>query len=285
MSHNEERVEAWKEGVAAMISGITYGISSVLAGSPLDVVKTKMQIMHEYKAKGILQTTKTVYSKYGIKGFFKGASGPLIGSSIFRASQFASFEYFYTKTKDNKLLTKSIPFSAGLEYRVVIGGFIAGTCRAIIECPFEYTKVRRQTNQSWVKTHLYYGFRATWCKATGMLVTYFVIIDSFRRNTKAFESKFELFVLNGTCATLGNLFIWPFEIVKNKVQSHNIKHYSIISEIKSNVKNNGVAHGLFRGAGAGLGSVFIRNGVSMIVMQYCQKSLTKLGFRKQPNKS
>jgi solute carrier family 25 carnitine/acylcarnitine transporter 20/29 len=146
MTHNEKRSSWGKEGLAALISGVTYGITNVIVGSPMDVVKTKMQVFEEYKSKNAFQSAKLVYQRYGIKGFFKGITGPLIGSSVFRAVTFASFEAFYTKVKDNKFLTSKIPFTYGLELRVIIGGIISGTSRAIIECPFEYTKVRRQTN-------------------------------------------------------------------------------------------------------------------------------------------
>lgn len=279
MSHNEKRGEWWKEGLAALISGVTYGVTNVLAGSPMDVIKTKMQVFEEYKAKNSFQSASLVYKRYGIKGFFKGITGPLMGSSIFRAVQFASFEAFYTKVQEDKFFTQKVPYTFGLEIRVICGGIISGSCRAIIECPFEYTKVRRQTNQTWEKGHLYYGFRATWLKAVGMMTTYFCIVDTFRRNTSSFKSKFMLFLVNGFSAAFAFVVIWPFEIVKNKIQTANIKHYSIVKEVSKNVRENGLAKGLYRGAGPGLGSVFIRNGASMIVMQQCQKLLTKVGFR------
>lgn len=42
-------------------------------------------------------------------------------------------------------MKSKIPYSGGLEYRLMIGAFSAGVVRAIIECPFEYVKVNRQT--------------------------------------------------------------------------------------------------------------------------------------------
>lgn len=34
-----------------------------------------------------------------------------------------------------------IPLTNGLEVRVILGGTMAGTCRALIETPLEYAKV------------------------------------------------------------------------------------------------------------------------------------------------
>lgn len=36
---------------------------------------------------------------------------------------------------------KKLPFTGGLELRVIIGGLVSGTCRAIVETPLEYAKV------------------------------------------------------------------------------------------------------------------------------------------------
>ena len=42
MSHNEKRTTWWKDGLLALISGSTYGITSIIVGHPFDTVKTKM---------------------------------------------------------------------------------------------------------------------------------------------------------------------------------------------------------------------------------------------------
>lgn len=40
-------------------------------------------------------------------------------------------------------MTKKIPYTAGLEPRVIAGGLVAGLARSVMECPFEYAKVKR----------------------------------------------------------------------------------------------------------------------------------------------
>ena len=39
-----------------------------------------------------------------------------------------------------------IPFTFGIEARVILGGIISGACRSIIECPLDYTKVNIYDN-------------------------------------------------------------------------------------------------------------------------------------------
>ena len=134
MTHNEKRSNSWvKEGMAALISGVVYGISNVLTGHPLDTVKTKMQVVKEYAGKSAYQTIISIFQKEGFIGFYRGCVPPLIGSSIFRALQFAVFEAFYTKYQHDKYLTSKIPYTMGLEPRIIFGGMLSGTCRALVD--------------------------------------------------------------------------------------------------------------------------------------------------------
>ncbi len=50
------------------------------------------------------------------------------------------FEACYTAL-DVPAWRAEIPFSGGLQYRVVLGGIVASSARAVIETPLEYAKV------------------------------------------------------------------------------------------------------------------------------------------------
>ncbi len=279
MTHNEERTHWYKEGLAALISGIVYGVSSVIAGHPLDTVKTKMQVIAAYEHKTTIQSAIHLFRTEGLIGFYRGCVPPFCGSSIFRSIQFAVFEAFYTKYQKDKYLTKKIPYTFGLEPRVIFGGILAGTGRALVECPFEYSKVKGQTGQKWHFNEVYRGFKPVWINAVGMLTTYFTCVDFFRRNTNTYKTKYGIFIMNGLCAVFGFLIIWPVEIVKNQVQTLSLKKYSIIKMIGENIQNFGFYEAFFRGSFPGLSGVFIRNGFSMMTMLHTQKLLTKYGFR------
>jgi len=279
MTHTEERSSWYIEGFAALISGVTYGIANVISGSPFDVIKTRMQVCENYAKLGTIKSGFLIFKTDGPFGFFKGITAPMFGSSLFRSIQFASYESWYTFADKIKSLKIHIPLSE-VEIRVVIGGIISGTSRALIECPFEYIKVRRQIGLSWELKSMYTGFQATWYKAMGLMTTYFIILDYFKRRHNVFNSKFKLFLVNGFSASFGFFVIWPFEIVKNRIQGKDVKDYKISTEILRSVKKDGVWHGLYRGIAPGLISVFIRNGCSMLVMQKMQKTLTGLGLRK-----
>ena len=282
MSHNEKRTVWWKEGIAAMITGVSYGVTNVIVGHPLDTIKTKMQVVKDYNAKSMIQSAIKLLKAEGLIGFYRGALPPLIGSSIFRATQFAVFEAIYTKLDNHSSFTWKIPFTFGLEPRIIIGGIAAGTARSIIECPFEYSKVQRQTGQTWKLTRMYQGFFSLWMRNANLLLIYFSLIDLFRRNTNAYGYKYSLFFMNGLCASFGFLCVWPIEIAKNQIQSvknNEIGNLSIRAIIKERVNKNGVVTGLYRGCVPGLLSVFIRNGAAILVMLKGQRLLTTYGFR------
>ncbi len=48
----------------------------------------------------------------------------------------------HTKLVEHESFTQEIPGTVGIQYRVVAGASMAATVRAILECPFEYAKVK-----------------------------------------------------------------------------------------------------------------------------------------------
>lgn len=68
-----------------------------------------------------------------------------MGSLVFRSAQFAVYEAFYTKWEKNEFWMQTVPGTGGVELRVFGAGWLSGTVRSGLECPFEYVKVKRQT--------------------------------------------------------------------------------------------------------------------------------------------
>jgi len=98
---------------------------------------------------GYLSTIKNVYGVEGPIGFYRGCIPPFFGSVIYRSTQFSVFEAFYTRWASNAGMCTEIPGMMGIEWRTLCAGFAGGSARALIECPFEYAKVKRQTGQKW----------------------------------------------------------------------------------------------------------------------------------------
>ncbi len=73
--------------------------------------------------------------------------------------------------------------------RVIASGFLAAGARAVVECPFEYAKVKRQTGQTYAIRNAYTGFSILYIRTSGLMTSYFIMIDTIRRKTNAFHSK------------------------------------------------------------------------------------------------
>ena len=254
---------------------------------------------------------------------------PLWGSGLYRSTQFAVYEALYTKWDANQShrgtpnitpianphstrhnANTVIPFTFGLEARVVEAALCASTARAVIESPIEYAKVARQTGQGWQLKSVYTGFATQWVRTSGVMTTYFILVDSTRRHyPAAFSNPLGQFLVSSCSATLGFWMVWPFEVLKNQVQAHT-RVYSIPSLRAAGI--NTVAEltatgaearlpapiakptlldrtryllfthgltGLYRGIGAGTARSMISNGVSMVVMLQAQRKITEWGWR------
>ena len=69
--------------------GVLYGTTSVAVGHPFDTVKTKMQAQAGFESQSMLRTFSRTVREQGIRGLYRGCFPPLLGSGIFRSTQFA----------------------------------------------------------------------------------------------------------------------------------------------------------------------------------------------------
>ena len=145
-----------------------------------------------------------------MKGFYRGMVPPLIGATMYRSSQFASYEAVYTRWGHDETMMRQIPGLGGLEIRVPAGGVVAGTCRAIIECPFEYSKVRRQVGENYLLKDAYKGFSMVWLRSVILLVSFFSQIDTYKRHTNVMDSKLGQFWVAAQGSVVSWLLPWPF---------------------------------------------------------------------------
>lgn len=160
MSHGEKRTVWWKEAMLSCITGGLFGATNTLVGHPFDTVKTKMQAQSQHMSTkvGYVQVISSMVKNEGLGSFYKGALAAGTGSIVYRATGFSVFELFYTKWENDQSMRRHIPFCGGLELRTAVAGWLSGSFRAVLECPFEYIKVRRQTGQNWQFSQIYSGF-------------------------------------------------------------------------------------------------------------------------------
>ena len=177
-----------------------------------------------------------------------------------------------------------------------MGGVVAAAARTVVETPFELMKVRLQTGgsirasggASLVSTtqlaELYTGAGPTFCRATLMLGSFFVLCDYFERLAPELmavplpsHTHAPSFIKGGVCATAGWVVAWPYEVVKSLVQSKDGAKYrgmSSVTIMREIVAANGV-RALWRGIGPGALRSIASNGAGMAIYQFTQNASRK----------
>ena len=280
MTHNEKRTEWWKEGLIGLGVGVLYGTTSVVVGHPFDTIKTKMQAQRGFENINMFRSFFKTFTEQGVRGLYRGAIPPLCGSGIYRSTQFAVFEAAYTYM-NSSFGTWEIPFTQGLQVRVLVAGLASSTSRAIIETPLEYAKIRQQTQQQWKLRHVYNGFGVTWCRTVGLMCTFFIIVDTLRRHYPDVFKRPVLgpFLISGFAATLGWWVVWPLEYMKSQVQGAYGKEQPVLQRMRVVVRERGGFFALYRGILPGTIRSFLANGTSMIVMSAAQRKVSEMGLR------
>jgi solute carrier family 25 carnitine/acylcarnitine transporter 20/29 len=263
------------ETLSGLACGLMYGFTSPIIGQPFDTIKTKMQAELSYMRMGMMSSFARVWREEGLRGLYRGIIPPLFGSSIFRAVQFSVYGGAYRALGDNSevapYVCSTIPFTGGLQYRVILAGIASSTARTFIETPLELVKVRKQLNQPWHWNELMQGFGVTWLRTVGLMCTFFVLVDSSERHVPWLidQPLIGPFFKGGICATLSWWIIWPFESVKSQIQGNTEGPKKIFPRLVWCVRNYGVAS-LFRGILPGSCRSLIANGASMAVFSACQ---------------
>ncbi|WAR23648.1 MCFS-like protein [Mya arenaria] len=245
MTHSEKRTHWFKEGGIGLGVGILYGLTNTCVGHPWDTLKTKMQAQAGFEKTGLFQTlTKTLRSQ-GVIGLYRGCIPPLWGSGIYRSVQFAVFEGVYTLLNEPNF-NFEIPLTAGLQPRVIIAGAVASTSRAIIETPLEFAK----------------GFGVTWLRTMGLMSSYFIFVDTGRRNFPEYFARPILgpFLISGMAATMAWWIVWPLEYMKSQVQSgYANQNESVLKRMATVIRERGF-FSLYRGILPGTIRSFTANG-------------------------
>ena len=125
-----------------------------------------------------MKTISVILWKDGLIGFYRGAFVAGAGTITQRAFVTSTFELLYTKWSNNESSTTTNPL---IKWQAIAAGFMAGSLRAIIECPFEYLKVRRISDNKACITELYKGFSTLYPRSVILLTIYFTFVDFFRR--------------------------------------------------------------------------------------------------------
>jgi len=275
---NPDRKQTWQtDFLISAVTGSLNGATNVVIGQPLDTIKTKMQAQGAFsnKNQNFSSCLRRAFFQDGFVGLYKGSLPAFLGSILFRSVQWAIYDGAYS-LMDNDICKTRIPYTGDLQLRVLFASVAAGTSRALVECPFEYVKVRRQIGQNWSLKDIYRGFGMLWAKDVPLFIVYFFLIDSLKRHTNAMQCYTGIFFGTGACATIAYASIWPIETLKNQIQAESGSISRPLSERISSINQSHGKLGLYRGMVPGMISTFLRSGAAFVSMVWAQKQIAYL---------
>lgn len=303
MSLNDTRADWWKKGLVSKFNivmkfiliypynyyhtlidlgaGVTYGVTTVLVGHPIDTIKSKMQAQIGYEAGNSFKAFSKTIRNQGVIGLYRGSTPQFFGSMMFRSSQFAAYVFVFSYMSGPVGETELF---RGLKFRVLAGGFASGVTRAILETPLDYWKIRRQIVKEWrVGLDLTTGWKITLLRGSLLMSVYFCYLDLARREWSnylgydAFSPIWGKFCLNGVTTTAAWLTVWPLEYMKSQVQGgYGDESQTLIQRMKRVMNERGGFTALYRGMGPGMIRSFFANGLSMVVMMKTVEKLSPL---------
>ncbi|RKP13262.1 mitochondrial carrier, partial [Piptocephalis cylindrospora] len=128
-------------GFHNFLAGSVAGMAQVVAGHPLDTIKTRLQLPGTHFRGAIDCVTQTVRQE-GLLALYKGMGTPFVGISAVNALLFAS----YSRLKAIQVPEGSLGTLA--LYQIALAGAGAGAINSILVSPVELVKVRLQAQYS-----------------------------------------------------------------------------------------------------------------------------------------
>ena len=168
--------------------GAAVGLSQVIAGHPLDTVKTLIQ-------------NKQSFRDLKFRQYFRGFPYPMVRSVVTNAIIFPSYLYFKEQTDSS--------FLAGLG---------AGIISSPVMFPFDIGKIKRQTGQQikigdFVKTP---GFFSTLVRESMAMTLYFGIYNYLK------EKEYNAFIAGGAGGLANWTATYPIDVIKTRQISRKI---------------------------------------------------------------
>jgi solute carrier family 25 carnitine/acylcarnitine transporter 20/29 len=111
------------EAMETVIIGSISGCLAIAVCHPIDVVRTKMQV----QASTFGACVRDTADKEGLRGFYKGFSGPFIAQGVYKSVLFSV----------NSLTQKHLFHSSRQGGALFVSGFISGSVNAVVVAPVE----------------------------------------------------------------------------------------------------------------------------------------------------
>lgn len=264
-----------KPKYAGYVAGVFSGVTKLAVGHPFDTIKVRLQTAPEGKFKGPMDCIWQTVRKEGVRGFYKGATPPLIGWMAMDSVMLGSL-HNYRRIIKNTFYSQepSIPF-----FGKCVAGVLAGWTVSFVAAPIEHVKARLQVQydaktklysgpincahmlikQQGFFNGLYRGLFATMIFRTNFLFwwgSYDIFTEYFKKNTSMGLPAIN-FWAGGLSASVFWITAYPSDVVKQTIMTDNVvnpKYPTWLSAAKGVYQQHG-----WKGFTRGFGPSFVRS--------------------------
>jgi len=124
-----------------MVAGVMGAVAQTFTGQPFDIIKVRMQTSSQTPSVSMIM--KDIIRYEGFRGFYKGTSSPLVGSSAIVPAGFVTngFVKRVMTAQNKKDPAMANPYDLHFT-QFLLSGAAAGVSLAIISTPVEHMRIR-----------------------------------------------------------------------------------------------------------------------------------------------
>lgn len=283
-----------------MVAGVVGAVAQVFTGQPFDIIKVRMQTATS-STPSVGMIMKDIVKYEGVKGFYKGTTSPLVGSSAIVPAGFVTNglmkRFFTEQNKKDSSITNPYDLHFG---QFLLSGAAAGVSLAIISTPVEHMRIRCQIqsshkakaftspkdalfkiyNRFGIKG-VYHGFGATLARESLGGAFYFGVYESLKSyyypvrsdGTRDHASVAFVMASGGMAGATYWTLAYPIDLVKSQIQADSLAHRKIRSlwhSLRLVVKSQGVK-ALYRGYSPALMRCLPANGALFVGYELAMK--------------
>ncbi|ORZ02521.1 mitochondrial carrier domain-containing protein [Syncephalastrum racemosum] len=217
------------------VAGWVGGAAGIIVGSPLDVLKARLQ-SPTHTRDGAWQTLRSLVKYEGTDALFKGVLAPVAGLAGLNAILFVSYGSLL-RMFDEHRLDQALPFVPTLG-QVYMAGCGAGIAGFLFTTPTELIKIQAQisrvpkstwqvTREIWARNGargLYQGGWITMIRDAPSYGVYFWVYEGMKRILEvdstlgSSANAWKLLFAGGMAGAVSWTVIYPIDVVKSRLQ-------------------------------------------------------------------
>jgi len=225
-----------------LVAGTLGGVAGIVAGYPLDTLKTRMQTSQ--LGHGPVSMMSQVLKKEGVRGFYKGMLSPIVSNAPINAVVFAGYGVASRVIQE---MDQTVGEPMTTRQHLIAGG-AAGLVQTAFASPSELVKIVLQVDSKAAKTSsvdcakqiardhgvkgLYRGLGMTIMRDVPAFAVYFYSYEEVKHwltnGDRVNETTGNLLMAGGIAGTLSWLLLHPVDVVKSCTQSQPVSSGSPI---------------------------------------------------------